>query len=77
MIDWSSVLRRQETTFVSHVGFPTSLTLPPFQTHKRSLVKVSLGCIVGGSSNPATCLVELQGVIFDWCIQNLWIFEYS
>lgn len=38
---------------------------------------VSLGCMVGGGGNHATRLVELQDVIFDWCLQNLWVFKYS
>ena len=63
-MDWSTVLWQQETTFISHVGLIMSLTFPSFQTHKR-FFKVSLGCIVGSSSNHASCLGELEGVIFD------------
>ena len=33
--------------------------------HTKGFCKVSLGCIVGSSSNHASCLGELEGVIFD------------
>lgn len=63
-MDCSTVLWQQETTFISHVGLimPShSLLFRP----TKDFCKVSLGCIVGSSSNHASCLGELEGVIFD------------